>query len=367
MKTTPVSIPHPSAGLSPELVTLLRRTAPEAEQQGLLVPEQLEIIYQQQWFNLLAPSRYGGLELSLPDVLKMEESLAWADGSLGWTVTLCTGAAWFGGFLHPDKALQVFGNPKACLAGSGAVSGTATETADGYIINGKWKYASGAHHATYFTANCAIERDGKPVLTPTGEPLVRAFIIPQHQVNLVPTWKYVGMMGTGSHGFEIVNAEVPKEACFQIAPEGAVIQAPLYTYPFLQLAEATTAINLSGMAMRFIELCDPIFTQKAANGRITPHQQEILKAELEAATAEMNDARHTFFSAVDASWQQPEQQELLNKVSSTSLQLAHTARECIDQLYPYCGLQAASPDTEINQVWRNFHTASQHALLTFSE
>jgi alkylation response protein AidB-like acyl-CoA dehydrogenase len=92
-----------------------------------------------------------------------------------------------------------------------------------------------------------------------------------------------------------------------------------------------------------------------------------MESELAEATAQLNQTREAFFAAVTASWQQPADAEPLKQVSQTSRMLARTARECVDKLYPYCGLLAASPDTEINRVWRDLHTASQHALLTFIE
>ena len=42
--------------------------------------------------------------------------------------------------------------------------------------------------------------------------------------------------------------------------------------------------------------------------------------------------------------------------------LVLAARRSISDIYPYCGLRAAQEDAEINRVWRDFHTASQHAL-----
>jgi hypothetical protein len=102
-----------------------------------LHPAQLQLVYEQQWFNLLAPAVYGGLQTPLPELIKLEEALSWADGSLGWVVTLCCGAGWFGGFIDPTIAQQIYSDPKACLAGSGAPTGTATITGDGYII--KWQ------------------------------------------------------------------------------------------------------------------------------------------------------------------------------------------------------------------------------------
>ncbi len=357
----------PAELLQPEWIAIIRNAAPEAERQGLLLPEQLELIYRQQWFKLLTPAVYGGPETPLPDLVRLEESLAWADGSLAWVVTLCCGAGWFSGFLQPELARQIFSSPQACLAGSGAATGTATETKGGYLINGAWKYASGAHHATHFTANCIMEKDGQTVPAPSGEPLIVPFVIPAEQVTLSATWKYVGMMGTGSQAFEVKNAVVPALNAFKIAPDAAVVNGPLYTYPFLQLAEATLAANLSGMALRFVELCEPVFTERMKQPKITAPQQTQLQAELKNAQHMLQQKRNDFYAALDASWQLPAEPALLKAVSAASRQLALAARECTDRLYPYCGLQAASPDAEINQVWRNLHTASQHSLLTFEE
>ena len=39
------------------------------------------------------PKENGGLGMSMPEGLRMEETLAWTDGSTGWTVTLCAGAS----------------------------------------------------------------------------------------------------------------------------------------------------------------------------------------------------------------------------------------------------------------------------------
>ena len=81
---------------------------------------------------------------------------------------------------------------------------------------------------------------------------------------------------------------------------------------------------------------------------------------------DIETVRNEFYRAVNDSWDaiSPEN---LRRVSITSRQLAKAARNHVDALYPYCGLQAASPDTKINRVWRDLHTASQHTLLVFEE
>src|SRR5688572_3780742 len=121
-------IAHPSAFLNPELTDVLCYEAGKAETKKELTSDQLAIIFRENWLNMMVPKTLGGLELSLPEVLKIEEGLAWADGSTAWVVTLCSGAAWFAGFLDPILSEKIFENEKACFAGSGAASGIATKT-----------------------------------------------------------------------------------------------------------------------------------------------------------------------------------------------------------------------------------------------
>ncbi|MBV8389547.1 MAG: acyl-CoA dehydrogenase [Mucilaginibacter sp.] len=359
-----MEIKHPSYYLLSDWVKVIRSRSAEAENMAKLHPDQLSIIYEQGWFKLLVPTVYSGVETSIPDLVRQEESISWADGSVGWVVTLCCGAGWFGGFLEAKKANTVFSNPKVCLAGSGAATGTATMTENGYIINGIWKYASGAHHATHFTANCIIKKGDETVLDEDSNPLILPFIFDSKDVEVFPAWKYVGMMGTGSDAFRVTNLTVNADCCFKIDPKAAFVDSTLYRYPFLQLAEATLAANISGISIHFMDLCAEIFKEKLSEDKYSDAQKGILKENLTRLHDELEIARLEFYIAIDRSWNDGNE-KTLQAVSLTSRKLAKTARECVDQLYPYCGLQAANPDSEINRAWRDIHTASQHSLLTF--
>ncbi len=368
-----MQISHPSQLLQAEWIEIIRSEAAEAERTGLLQPKQLELIYQQQWFKLLVPEVYSGTEKPLPEMVRLEESLAWADGSVGWVITLCSGAGWFAGFMPIKEASAIFADPKVCLAGSGASNGTATISGSGFVLNGSWKYASGAQHATHFTANCVVKEAQETVLGEDGNPLILSFILNKKDVKLISAWKYMGMMGTGSDAFEIKNLKVSADRSFKINPDFALIDGPLYRYPFLQLAEATLAANLSGMAIHFMDLAEVVFTEKIGQDKLSINQKTILRNTFKSLEIEFRQIRQGFYQALDQSWMLLLQdkksivKEALEEVSKTSRQLAAISRKTVAGLYPYCGLQAASPDTEINRVWRDFHTASQHSLLTFLE
>lgn len=357
---------HPSKYINDRHVAAIRTSAAEAEQLGMLNEAQLAIAYNQKWFRLLVPEVYGGRQIALPDLVRLQEAISWTDGSTGWVVTLCSGAGWFGGFIDPEAAKDIFSSDDVCLAGSGAVSGAAEIVENGYLLNGTWNYASGAHHATHFTANCAIMRKGEAVLDDNGQDLVLPFVIDKKHVSLLPTWKYMGMVATGSHSFKLDNVQVPANRCFHIDARYSQIEEKLYQYPFMQLAEATLAVNLSGMAVHFVDLCRDVFEEKQHQPKLTPTQIALLWQVLTEQTEQLNQARTELFAAVDKSWVETTP-ESLKEVGHTSRVLARLARVAVDTLYPYCGLRAAASDTEINRVWRDLHTAGQHSLLTFLE
>ncbi|WP_295653183.1 acyl-CoA dehydrogenase [uncultured Mucilaginibacter sp.] len=359
-------ISHPSQQLQPDWISAIRDNAAQSEKDGKLLPAQLQLAYEQQWFKMLVPWVYKGLELSLPEEVRLIETLSWADGSLGWTVTLCTGAGWFGGFLDPALCEKIFADPEVCLAGSGAPKGTAIIDGEGYRISGSWNYASGALHATHFTANCIMH-------TPDGKAEVRPFIFEKSEVTVLPAWNYTGMVATGSHSFEVNDLYVPANRMFRIDADYAIIPSPLYQYPFHQLAEATLAVNISGMAIHFLDLCETVFAEKKVAKGLSQNQQNELDEALQSSIAKLNAVRPEFHTTMYRSWvdylgdASVDPEPNLKKVSAISRKLAKTSLQIVDELYPYCGLIAASTSSAINQVWRDIHTASQHALLTFSE
>ena len=355
---------HPSGFLREDILTEIRMHSTVAEELQQLHPRQLELIYGNKWFRMFAPKNLNGLGYTLPEVLRTEEALAWADGSTAWVVTLCSGAGWFSGFLNPKIAAKLFANENVCLAGSGASSGTAEIQDDGYLINGEWKYASGALHATAFTANCVITQNGTPVADDEGKPRTRSFIFLREEVQLSKNWRTMGMVATASHGFRVERLHVDANRIFQINNESPALDNVIYRYPFLQLAEATLAVNFSGMAQQFIDHCEPVFDRRS-NPNLRTNPTEILQQ----AIASLTEYRQDFYKAVETSWSfcshgQKIPDVVLRQVSNRSHRLYLTSLNLVSTLYPLIGLRAADPTTEANRIFRNIFTASQHTLFS---
>lgn len=344
--------------------------APQAEKQGSLTPEMLDFIYREKSFKLFVPKELDGLGLTLPEALLLEEKIARLDASMGWTVTLCAGAAWFVGFLDEKLSQEIFADPKVCLAGSGFVGGKANRVGDHYEISGSWTYASGALHATHFTANCELLEEGKPVLDLQGKPLVKAFILKKEEVEILDGWSYMGMIATGSHAFKTENLKVPLDRAFEILPEKVTRPEPIFRFPFLQFAEATLTATILGISLHLVELIEKSFWKRHDYRNFDKKQLLHFQKVLRKQRKSLKKRKSEFYDQVQESWIQLEAKGKIKKatlktLSRISRKLTQTCREVNSQLYPFAGLEAAKTHTELNRVWRDFHTVSQHALLTF--
>lgn len=339
-------------------------SAVQADATGHLQPDQIDLIHRKQWLKMLAPRAQGGSELPLPEVVRLEEAIAQADGSCGWVVTLCAGAGWFTGFLPAGLAQEILSTPQVCLAGSGAPTGHAERDGQGWRLSGQWHHASGSQLATHVTFNAQLREDGQALLDAQGRPRICAFVVPAAQVQVAPdSWHSIGLRATTSQAFTVQDLRVSSDHAFVIDASHATASGPLYRFPFEALAFVTLAANMLGMARHFMALAQGI------TARHIPTLNGPSRAALALWTVSdraLETARADFYAQLDSVWAATVQgtasalqsQQLVD----TARALASQARECVDALYPCCGLHAADPRSEINRVWRDLHTASQHAI-----
>ncbi len=351
---------------------LIAGHAAQSDLDGWLHPRQQALIHERGWLRMLAPRAAGGDEMPLPEVVRLEEAIARVDGSVGWTVTLCAGAGWFAGFLAPRLAREILATPQVCLAGSGAPTGHADREGEGWRIGGLWDYASGAPMATHFTFNAVLRENGAALLDRDGQPRIQAFVVPAALVEVVPRWRSIGLRATASHAYRVTAQWVHAEHGFEIDPSRAHEPGPLYRFPFLAFAFVTLAANVAGMAHHFVELAEECIAHRSNRfgGQGEPLiEVPAVRALLDRTRAALDEVRGRFYARLDATWAQvaqgaPVGDEEAAQMEALAMAWVNASRHAVDSLFPYCGLYAMREDAPINRVWRDFHTASQHALLT---
>lgn len=314
--------------------------------------EVLDWITQENLWNLWVPKTHGGLELSFTQgILKIME-LAKMDGSLGWTVTLCSGANYFIGNLEEPTRNKIFGaDGRSILGGSGGIFGTAEKKDDGYVLSGTWRYATGAPYLTHFTLNAQLVQDGIKCTEADGSPTFRSFIVPAEQVIILPDWNTMGLKATVTHSFEVKNVWAHEASSF-IYNEFYLPQA-IFKIHFALFADMTLWANYVGMAQHFLELVLPLTTE---------NQRAPMADLVQNTTTRIKDLAREIEEKTVLSI--PMEEAFRDKVHrEAAASVAQMTHEMIS-LFPYLGVKASRENEPLNQVFKDFFTATQHHIFT---
>jgi alkylation response protein AidB-like acyl-CoA dehydrogenase len=359
---------HPSAIISTDKINIIRENSLAAEKLGALTSSQLDLIYQNNWFKLLVPKCLGGEETPLLKAMQLIEAAAWADGSFGWVLFLAAGANTFGTYLSFDLAKGILNADKGCLSGSVVLTNNAEQVTGGYVINGVWRSVTGTAHATCFCISCLVTINGKAVLDKAGLPSILFFIIPIQDVILKQTWKGYGLKATSTHDIEIKEVFVKSEFAFDAKCQPEALRASVIGLPHGQIATIGCSLLVSGMSLHFIDLFRQIINNKFSK----PGYERILLAVNKMFTrlsVKIQKDRKILYTIVEEIGVTHKNQLQLTekdytKVDLAALNLSTTARKLVEELYPWGGMSVIDHDAEINRVWRDLHTASQHITLS---
>ncbi|WP_156308486.1 acyl-CoA dehydrogenase family protein [Sphingobacterium endophyticum] len=354
--------------LTDQQITIIQENQSVGIQQKSLSDNQLKLIYQYNWFNIWVPKQLNGLELTFPSGLELIEELAYWDAGLAWTITLCSGANMFAGFIEPSLATQIWQDPKVCLGGSGRVGGMAIKDANDFIISGFWSYATGAPHLTHFTLNAKIVQNGQELLDENGEPVYYSFFVPREHVLFHYDWDTFGLECTASHSFSLENVRIPQENAFILAPHAKKNESPLFNIPFLPFAELTLLMNYIGMFKRFLDLSEKYYFEKSKDPNWVSTYSKLRFRTLDQMRTSFEIHVEQIKKLADLVWDNAEKNkitepEILDSISSLSKDLVKNIKLNAIDLLPNLGIRAAQRENELNIVFRNLFTASQHRLL----
>jgi alkylation response protein AidB-like acyl-CoA dehydrogenase len=319
----------------------------ELKQEAKLNPAILQEIFDKEWTRIWIPKIYNGLDLPLQEGLCLLQSLAKRDGSLGWLVTLTSGANYFSRNIKPEIAQKIFTNPKVTFGGSGKIGGTAEKIGDKYLLNGYWTYGTGAPYLTHFSFNAQIVENGNPQTDASGNPIFRSFFLEADKVQYLETWNTFGLIATATHDFEVKNVWVTEENMFQY--NHSYFDGIMDKIPFPVMADVTILVNHIGVAEHFLE--------ESLNIRQTAVQKEFeayLKGQIEQFyhIAEQIEEILTESDTLSA--------EFSEKVHAFGEDFVQNTAVYIAKIHPYLGMKASKFNEPINQIFRDYFTLTQH-------
>ncbi len=337
------------------LVDDIRGQAMYIDYSGGIPDTLLQWLYEEKLFKLFIPEELGGRMLDLPAALRVFQKVSETEGNMGWLTAIGSGGGMFIPNIEKSLAEQLFKDEKAVIAGSGYPNGKARKIDGGYIVSGEWKYCSGSPFASFYTANSQTEE---------GE--IRSFIFMPHQVEIIEDWNALGLRGTGSHTIRVRNALVSDEYTFKLDVPKNEYAGPVHRFPFLPFSQASFMSVCLGITMHFYQEARQIVKRRIKNDDTRFRSVDLLLTEQETIFQQKVD---TFYTEIERLWNLHVQgnslsEKEINQFSKMCKEDLQLVIQGVDTLMRYLGMDAIMETSSLNKIWRDLHTASQHAFIT---
>jgi len=354
------------------LEPLIRAHADEAEQHRRLPQPVVTALAEAGLFRMYTPHTLGGLEVDPLTFYRVVEEIARIDGSTAWCVWIASGnPVYVGGCLADQGAEAVFGkDPHVVTAGVVSPYGSAVVQAGGYLVSGRWPYASGCQHCAWLFCCCHVFDGDQMRLTPCGDPEVRVLFMPITQVTIMDTWEVSGLAGTGSHDVGIEQVFVPEaySGIFGagLPPQSKYFQGLLYRYPFILASGLPIGALALGIAQGAVETVVELAQAKQPVGTPSPLRDHALfHVRLAEAVASVCSARAWLYAAVQQTWEAMRTRAEVTFAERADMLLAaanatRSAAAAVDIVYTAAGATANYRRSPLQRALRDIHAVTQH-------
>jgi indole-3-acetate monooxygenase len=319
-------------------------------------------------FRMLVPAAYGGSELCVSQALEIIEEVSSADASVGWNVMIAGSnlvvAALFGKktFDHIYSA-----GPDVVIGGSHAPKGKARSVDGGYTVNGQWPFASGCEHCSWLVCQCAVVADVSPNEASAGRPAMRLALLPAGEVEVIDTWRVMGLSGTGSHDIRVRAKFCPIErtcSLFDARPsiDGVVFRVP----PIAQLGLFIAAVAL-GIARGSLNDLAVIARggKRSAYSGAPISRSAVLQTMIGQADATLRAARSLLYSTSDAAWRMAAAGDEFSpldraRIRATSSRVVELSSDVVTACFRGAGSAALYLESPLQRRLRDMCVLTQH-------
>jgi alkylation response protein AidB-like acyl-CoA dehydrogenase len=353
------------------LEPLIREHADEAECHRKLSQPVVTALAEAGLFRLYTPRTLGGFEVDPLTLCRVVEDVARIDGSTAWCVWIASTNPYFVKNLASQAAEDIFGrDPHVITAAVLFPCGKAVVRDGGYVVSGRWPYASGCQHCSWVFCFCNVFEGDQRRLTEKGEPEVRVIVVPTAQVTIVDTWQVSGLAGTGSHDVVIERVFVPGEYTGPfssgVTPPGKHFQGPLYRYPFYAAAALPIGAVALGIAQGAVDTCIELAHSKHPGGdTVLLRERPMFHVRLAEAVALVRSARAWLHASVQQTWEAMLAGGQISFAERADALLAaanatRSAAAAVDLVYTAAGAAANYRRSPLQRALRDIHAVTQH-------
>ncbi|WP_103501328.1 MULTISPECIES: acyl-CoA dehydrogenase family protein [unclassified Streptomyces] len=357
----------------PELVARQQET----EQRSFYAEDTHQAFRDAGFYRITVPRRYGGYELGFDTFLQVAMILCRACPSTGWMFCLGAAHSLFAGSMFEEKAQdEIFEGADFIAPLVNAPYGTARRAEDGgWVLDGVWRYCSGAPYATHLIGNTVIAGDD------AGPPRRLLFIAPRDQWEMLDDWgDQLGLKGSGSHSVRISGGRIPGHFGIEVAfeeisvAEGTPGRA-LHAHPqyggapasSMALEGAHIGVGMcQGALDAYTEL---MFSHTTIVPPFVPRAEDPDYQLWYGKAAGMIDAAETLVLAASRRWHELAALPVGAFTAEEDVRIAVACREATDLawravneiLQPTAGSPAVREGSRLERVWRDLSTGRTHA------
>ena len=337
----------------------IRKRAPEFAAQNYVSDDIIQRFKKIGIYRAFVPKAFGGDERSPVDFLLAIEEIAKADGSAGWVASFGVCESYLGGL--PMKTLEkIWQKPDDIFAGAMFPVQPAKVVEGGYLLNGRWKWASGCMSA---------DRIGVGIKTDAKDALPSMVVLDADQVEIDQTsWNVQGMSGSGS--FDVVVNNVIGSPDYTFVRGGALTpEGSFFKFPTLCIAGQVLAVTSLGIARAAMDIViERAAARSSATGAPNIGDRAYVQLEIAKAEAKIQSARLFFYNSIERAWDLLESGKELDAETVNMMRLSntHLTRECAEATrtaYHLSGMEAALYDNHLSRCFRDVHMPTQHAFM----
>ncbi len=347
------------------LVPLIEAAADRIEAERRIVPDVVAALHEAGIFHMLLPPALGGGGADIVAFNQVIETIAAADASTAWCLGQQVASTQAAGYLDRKIAREVFGPPHGAVAWGPPSGATAKVTDGGYVVNGRWRFASGSGHCPWIGGHAAVvERDGKPRLDDKGRPVLRTMLFRKERAAWTDIWHTIGLRGTGSNQYEVKDLFVPDAyTTWRDQPSDRTDDGPLFNIPLLTLY----GIGFSGVGLGLARASLDAFMTLAAGktgrvGRGLMRDNPVIQSEvakvaggLHAARAFLRDMLEEIWDAVNKDGATLEQRARLRLAITGALDQSVVV---VDFAYTAAATSAIFNGSPLERRFRDMHTVT---------
>lgn len=332
------------------------------------------------FYRILVPRRYGGYEFGVDTFMRVAIALARGCPSTGWMYLFGAAHALAVATLFEERAqAELFSRGDFICPATVTPAGTAVRAADrSWVLNGTWRYCSGAPYATHFMGHTMVQNSGQDT------PQFLLFVAPRSEFRWLEDWGHqLGLRGSGSHSITIQNGRIPEHYTLgthlsQVTVTGGTPGRTLHGNPeygggplsFMLLELGALAV---GMAKGALDTWEELartrtttFLPVVARTQDPDYQFRYGEAAGLIATAEaalLNAVQQWHDTCVRGSAAFTREEELrLATISREVVRLCWRAVE--GQLFPSAGSSVVCEGERLERVWRDMSMLHSHAGLS---